>query len=62
MTCCIKKYPYDPVGACGATASGGPLLRVFQVVRGTAPMALHDVLAKEKVMLGWVRPTTGTGF
>ncbi len=21
MTCCIKKYPYDPVGACGATAS-----------------------------------------
>jgi hypothetical protein len=20
MTCCIKKYPYDPVGACGATA------------------------------------------
>ncbi len=21
MTCCIKKHPYDPVGACGATAS-----------------------------------------
>lgn len=21
MTCCIKKYPYDPVGACGATAA-----------------------------------------
>jgi len=20
MTCCIQKYPYDPVGACGATA------------------------------------------
>jgi hypothetical protein len=20
MECCIKKYPYDPVGACGATA------------------------------------------
>ncbi len=21
MTCCIQKYPYDPVGACGATAT-----------------------------------------
>ena len=21
MTCCIKKHPHDPVGACGATAS-----------------------------------------
>lgn len=21
MTCCIKKHPYDPVGACGATRS-----------------------------------------
>jgi len=21
MTCCIKKHPYDPVGACGATAA-----------------------------------------
>jgi hypothetical protein len=21
MTCCIKKYPYDALGACGATAS-----------------------------------------
>lgn len=21
MTCCIKKHPYDPVGACGATPS-----------------------------------------
>ena len=21
MTCCIKNYPYDPVGACGATTS-----------------------------------------
>jgi hypothetical protein len=21
MTCCIKKFPADPVGACGATAS-----------------------------------------
>ncbi|WNG13306.1 hypothetical protein F0U63_00490 [Cystobacter fuscus] len=21
MTCCIQKHPYDPVGACGATAA-----------------------------------------
>lgn len=21
MTCCIQKHPYDPVGACGATAT-----------------------------------------
>ena len=21
MTCCIQKFPYDPVGACGATAA-----------------------------------------
>jgi hypothetical protein len=21
MTCCIQKYPFDPVGACGATAA-----------------------------------------
>lgn len=21
MTCCIKKHPYDPVGACGAAPS-----------------------------------------
>jgi hypothetical protein len=21
MTCCIKKYPYDPVGTCGATVA-----------------------------------------
>jgi hypothetical protein len=28
MTCCIKKHPYDPVGACGASPS-----EVEQVLR-----------------------------
>jgi len=37
MVCCIKKFPLDPVGACGATASNG------------ARQQMHDVLAVEIV-------------
>ena len=31
MVCCIKKYPQDPVGACGATSS--EVEQVLRVVR-----------------------------
>ena len=32
MTCCIKKHPYDPVGACGASPSEVEQVRMVAVV------------------------------
>ena len=48
MACCIKKYPYDPVGACGATASD-----IEQVQRSVRADEDEDDFANNASLPAW---------
>jgi hypothetical protein len=56
MTCCIKKHPYDPAGACGATASD--IEQALKSVRAdddiaTMTMDDEDEFANNKDLPEW---------
>ena len=56
LTCCIKKHPHDPVGACGASASDLELaLRSMETADEVAPMAMEgeDEFANNKDLPDW---------
>ncbi len=48
MICCIKKHPYDPVGACGATPS-----EVEQVLRAARADADDDDYSNNASLPQW---------
>lgn len=48
MVCCIKKHPYDPVGACGATQS-----EVDQVLRAVRTGSDVDDFANNESLPEW---------
>jgi hypothetical protein len=50
MTCCIKKYPYDPVGACGASPS--EVEQVLKTVRADEDDDADD-FANNAALPGW---------
>ena len=43
MTCCIKKYPYDPMEACGATAADIEALAAGTYARQICQRLLIDL-------------------
>jgi hypothetical protein len=54
MVCCIKKFPLDPVGACGATASEAEqVLSAVRTVEQSAQQATAAAAEEDDPDEGW---------